>query len=65
MCRFPIFQTVLHVHCAICLWIFPYLEESWNFKYGAPLNKHKMEIPIMVRKQYKVSGNEIKMTLED
>jgi hypothetical protein len=24
-----------------------------------------MEIPIMIKKQYKVSGNEIQMTLED
>jgi hypothetical protein len=27
--------------------------------------KHKIEIPTVVKKQYKVSGYEIKMTLED
>jgi hypothetical protein len=43
----------------------PYLKESCNLKYGTPLKKHKMEIPIVVRKQYEVSGNEIKMTLKD
>jgi hypothetical protein len=44
--------------------IFPYLEESWNLIYGNLLEKYKMETPTMVKKQYEVSGNEIKMTLE-
>jgi hypothetical protein len=29
------------------------------------LKKHKMEKPIEVKEQYEVSGNEIKMPLED
>jgi len=40
-------------------------QRVWNLIYGTPLKKHKMEIPIMIKKQYKVSGNEIQMTLED
>jgi hypothetical protein len=51
MCRCPIFQHVCHVHDVIYLWIFPYFKESWNLRYGSPLNKHKMEIPAVVRKQ--------------
>jgi spermidine synthase len=65
MCRCPISQHVFPIHCAICFWISSYLKESWNFRYGTPSKNHKLEIPIVVRKQYEVSGNEIKMTLED
>jgi hypothetical protein len=65
MCKCPILQHVFHVHCAIYLWISPYLKEFWNLKYGTPLKKHKMEKPIEVKEQYEVSGNEIKMPLED
>jgi hypothetical protein len=65
MWKCPISQHVLHVHCAIYLWIFPYLEEFWNFRYGTPPKKHKMEIVKVVRKYYKVSENEIHITLED
>ncbi len=65
MWRCPISQHVLPIHYAIYLWISPYFEESWNLRYGTPPKKNKMEIPIVVKKQYKVSGNEIQMTLED
>ncbi len=56
MWRCPISQHGLLVHCVIYLWISPYFEESWNFKYGTPPKKHKMEILTMVRKQYQVVG---------
>jgi hypothetical protein len=36
-----------------------------EFIYGTLPKKHKMEIPTMVIKQYKVNGNKIQMTLED
>jgi hypothetical protein len=65
MWRAPISQHILHVHCDVCFWIFPYLEELWNFKNGTPLKKHKIEIPSMVKKQFKVSVNENQMPLED
>jgi hypothetical protein len=59
MWRALISQHVLHVNYAIYFWISPYLRESWNLKYGTPPKMHKMEIPIVVIVQYKVSGNEI------
>jgi hypothetical protein len=53
MCRCPIFQHVHPIHCAICFQISPHLEESWNFECGTPSKKHKIEIVIVFRKQYK------------
>jgi hypothetical protein len=58
MCRCLIFQHVFHVHCAICLWISPYFEEYWNLKYGPLLEKHKMEISIIFKKNMNASGNQ-------
>jgi hypothetical protein len=52
-------QHVFHVNYDICLCIYPYLKESWNLKYGTPPKMHKMEILIVVKKQYKVNSNEI------
>jgi hypothetical protein len=56
MWRCPLSQHVLPIHCVIYIWISPYFEECWNLRYGTPPKKHKMKIPTMVRKQYKVVG---------
>jgi hypothetical protein len=53
-----------HEH-VVCLWIFPYLEELWNLKISTLPKKHKIEIPLVVTKQFKVSVNENQMPLED